>query len=398
MATATMATIDPILKEVYAPRIEDQLQSEVSLLMRLESTTEGLVDSPGGKYVDFPIRTGRNSGVGSRLENEALPAAGTQSYAQVKVPLRADYGLVRFTGHVIKMARTNPQAFADAADREMEGLKEDLIKNTNRVVQGDGTGILAAVSADGAANITAVVSTQYLEVGQQIDILNRTTGAAVALDRTITAINGLNVTYSGVDVATAATDGIYRQGNFTGAVQREATGLGKIISNGVLHGLDSAVQNKWQSSILANGGTTRALSEGLMIQMCDTVYTASGKKPSAIFTSLGVRRSYFNLLTQQRRYTETKTFAGGMQGLPFNYGSEIPVVADIDAPPSRMRFVCEKELAMLKNTDWEWADETGDILVRVANFDVYEGMMRKFWELATRQRNAHGEIQDITEG
>lgn len=399
MPTATMTTIDPILKEVYAPRIENQIQDEVSALKRLESSSDGLVESPGGKYVDFPIRVSRNNGIGSRRENEALPLAGTQGYAQVKIDLKADYGLVRFTGHVIKMARTNPQAFANAADREMEGLKDDLVKNTNRVVHGDGTGLLATVTADGVNTVT-VSNSQLLEVGMQVDILTRATGATIALDRTITAINTLTnvVTYSGADATATAADGIYRQGNWVGAIQREASGLGKIIAAGVLHGVDAATQPKWQGNVLANGGSPRALSESLMIQMCDNIRIASGAKPSVIFGSLGVRRSYFNLLTQQRRYTDTKTFAGGMQGLPFNYGTEIPFVEDVDAPVGRLRFVTEKEIVMLKNTDWEWADETGDILTRVAGFDAFEGMMRKFWELGTRQRNAHGEIQDITEG
>lgn len=404
MATATMTTIDPILKEVYGPRIENQTNEEVVALKRIEQTSEGLVDSPGGKYCDFPLRVTRNSGIGSRLENEALPAAGNQGYAVVKVGLKYDYGVVRLTGQMMRLATTNKQAFANAADREMEGLKNDIVKDQNRKVYGDSTGLLAVVSADGVNTVT-VTNAQYLEVGMQIDILTISTGAVKAADRTITAIvpttaPAATVTYSGADVtAVATTDGIYRMNSFASGTSREINGFGNIVAaSGTLHQLSTASQARWASSVLANGGTPRALSEGLMIQMCDTIRQVSGQKVSAIFTSLGVRRAYFNLLTQQRRYIDTKSFAGGMQGLPFNYGTEIPLVEDVDAPPNKMWFICEKEMAILKAEDWTWADDDGAVFSRVSGYDAYDAFIYKYWELATRQRNAHGLLSDITEG
>jgi hypothetical protein len=398
MATATMTTIDPILKEVYGPRIESQTNEEVVALKRIESTSDNLVDDPGGKYVNFPIRVTRNNGVGARGENEALPAAGNQGYATVKVGLKYLYGVVRLTGQMMRLAQSNKQAFANAADREMEGLKDDLVKDMNRQVYGDATGLLASVVSDGA-NIVNVDNTQYLEVGMQIDILVRATGVVVASDRTITAISGLAVTYSGADVVGANTQGLYRQGTFASATSREINGFANIISaSATLHQLTVAAQPKWASSVLANGGTNRALSEGLMIQMADTIRAASGKKPSAIFNSLGVRRSYFNLLTQQRRFTETKSYEGGFQGLPFNYGTEIPVVEDVDAPPSKMWFVNEDSFKKLKAEDWTWADDDGSIFSRVSGYDAYDAFCYKYMELACSQRNANGLLSDITEG
>lgn len=403
MSTATLTTVNAILKEVYGPRIEDQIQDEVVGLKRIESSAEGV--NSGGKYYTFPLRVSRNSGRGSRLENEQLPTAGVQGYTSVQIPLRYQYGAVKITGPVMKLAQTNTQAFANAADQEMEGLKDDLVKDTSRQFYGDGTGAMAAFSSANSGNTFVVDNVQYLGINDQIDIITAATGIAKATDRTITniaAIAGGNtgtVTYSGSAVTVAAGDSIYRQGDFIGGLQREITGISKIIaSTGALFGVDPSTQPLWASQVLANSGTPRALSEGLMIQMCDNIRTASGKKPTVIFTSLGVRRAYFNLLTQQRRYTDTKVFAGGMQGLPFNYGTEIPMVEDVDATYKTMYFINEPSMKVLKNTDWEWIDEQGDILQKVAGYDVFVGEMRKFWELATSQRNAHGKIQDITEG
>ena len=405
MATTTLTTINPILKEIYAPRIENQIQDEVVGLKRIEHTADGL--DGGGKYVTFPVRVSRNSGIGSRLENELLPIAGTQGYKNVQIPLKYDYGSMKLTGQTIKLAVSNPQAFANAADQEASGLKDDLVKNTSRVLYGDGTGLMASFSSADGVNTFIVDNVQYLNEGDQIDILTSTTGAAKATSRTITTIANIaggttgTVTYDGADVTVAAGDGIYRAGNFLSGTVREPLGFAKMIAaTGSYQNLDPAAagSSRWASTVLSNSAVNRALSEGLMMQLVDTIRTASGKKPTVIFTSLGVRRAYFNLLTQQRRYTDTKTFAGGMQGLAFNMGTEIPVVEDVDCKYNTMYMVCEDEVALVKNTDWEWIDEQGDILTKVQGYDVFEGTMRKFWEVATKQRNAHGVIKDITEG
>jgi hypothetical protein len=133
-----------------------------------------------------------------------------------------------------------------------------------------------------------------------------------------------------------------------------------------------------------------------MITACDTARRKGGKT-SAIFTSLGVRRAYFNLLTQQRRYTETKSYPGGFQGLPFNYGTEIPIVEDPDAPPNRMWFLDESKIKIYRNKDWAFTTADGDILKWVRDYDLWEGMMKQYWEVGTSQRDAHVLYDDVLE-
>lgn len=396
---STMTAVDAILKEVYEGKLETQLFNEVVTTKRIERTSDGVTSTVGGKYVNFPIRVSRNSGIGNRLENEANPIAGQQGYAEVNVPLRKSLGVIQATDEVMQLAEKNYQAFASAIDLEMEGLKDDLAKDQNRQVQGDGKGTIASVTADGANTIT-VNNVQYFEVGMKIDIRNRTTGAAVAVDRFITAINEATkvVTYDGADVLASATDGVYRAGNFASGVVREISGWDAIVSaTAPLHGLDPALQPKWKAVSNANGGVNRALSEGLMIETVDKV-RANGGKTTAIFTGLGVRRAYFNLLTQQRRFTNTKEFAGGFSGLPFNYGTEIPVVEDTDHRPNSMHMIDETKIKIYRNKPWHWAQNDGRIWKWVSGYDVYTAYMRQYSEMGTSRRNAHGVLEDIIEG
>lgn len=404
MAQATMTTLDAILKEVYEGRIEDQINQETVARSRIERTSDGVVSTVGGKYVDFPIHVTRNTGVGWRRELELLPAAGNQGYAAVHVPLQYGYARTRITGQVMELAETSPQAFASGLDEEMTRVKDDIAKDENRITYGDGTGLLATVSADGANTVT-VDNIQWLEIGMRIDILTRSNGATIALNRNITAINETTnvVTYDGADATASSTDGIYREGNFVGGTLREPSGFGNIISDTItLHGVTVAAQPKWKAVVRNNpagAGTLRALSEGIMIELVDAVRIKSGKRPTAAFTSFGVRRAYFNLLTQQRRYTDTKEYAGGFQGLPFNYGAkEIPIVEDPDAPPNKMRFVNEKEIKIFRSGPWKWADKDGTVLKWVHDYDAWEGLIKSYYEFGTTQRNSHGSLNDIIEG
>ena len=113
---ATMTTVSALLKEIYEPDVQDQMNSEAKGFKRIEKTSEGVTNDVGGRYVTFPLRVGRNHGIGARNENEALPTAGQQKTVAARVGLKYLYGAIRFTGQTLKLADTNKQAFACSDD------------------------------------------------------------------------------------------------------------------------------------------------------------------------------------------------------------------------------------------------------------------------------------------
>lgn len=393
---ATLTTVNALLKEVYEPDVQDQLNNDAIGLKRIEKTSEGVTNEVGGRYVTFPLRTGRNHGIGARNENEALPTPGQQKTAAARVGLKYLYGGIQITGQAMKLAQKNFQAFASALDEEMDGLKRDLTKDLNFQFYGDGTGVRANITADGVNTIT-VDSTQYLEVGMMIDVMDTALAVTRASNRQITAIAGLVVTYNGADASAVivATDKVMRTGN----VNRELTGLRSIIkATGVLYNVDPAVEPVWKAIDNNNGGVNRALTEALMIRVVDDVRT-NGGDTTVGFCSLGVRRAYFNLLKTDRRYVNTQEFEGGFTGLAFTTDKgDIPIVVDIDAPFNRIFFTNEKAIKLYREDDWSWMDEDGDILQRVIGFDAYEARMYMYAEMGTHRRNSHGVLQDLTEG
>lgn len=395
---ATMTTVDAITKEIYGPRIVDQMENEVTLTKRIEKTSRGTSSEVGGKYVTFPLKVRRNHGIGYRAELQQLQAAGQQGWVNVRVPLRYGYGRVHMSGQTMKLAEQNYQAFASAMTEEMNGLKTDIAKDTNRILWGDGTGKIAVLAAEGVATNTIDVTSgmDLVEIGMVIDIADSSDTITATVNRTITAItnNGDGtgtITIDGATVTTSADDYIVRTGNLS----LEPQGLESlVVESSTLFNLATTTEPKWGSVVDSTGG---ALSESAMIAMCDRL-RQNGGRPSVIFTDLPTRRAYFNLLTTQRRFTGTKTFEGGFSGLAFSYDDDIPVMTDVDATQATMYFLREDDFKIYRESAWKWEDTDGSVWKWVTNFDAFEALMKQYWEFAIERRNTQGKMTGITPG
>jgi len=403
---ATLATIEAYLKEVYQGRIREQLNDEIVALKRITRSGAGVTNEVGGKYVTFPIHTRRNSGIGSRFESEALPAPGQQGHAAARVGLKYAYGGIQLTGQAISLSDTDAKAFAKALDNEVEGLKNDLMKDMNRQIYGNGNGAIGVATGSNTGAVVPVADARLFQIGMVVDTQTGTT-----VDNTNLVVASVSLTPGANTVtftttpgtALAAADIIVRAGSgIRSAGTKELTGLAAIVSDsGTLYNIDPSVEPEWRATVSANGGTPRALSEALMIQMTDSIRTKGGST-SLILQSLGVRRAYFNLLSQLRQTVNTQEFTGGFSGLAFTTDrGEIPVVADVDAPLNTQWFINEDALTYYRDEDWHFIDRDGSMWkqVRDANgdYDAYYARMVEYHELGTDRRNSHGVIRDITE-
>lgn len=396
--SATLATVAAITKEIYGPRIVDQLENETTLLKRIEKTSRGTVSETGGKYVTFPLKVRRNGGIGYRNELEQLQAPGQQGWTNVRVPLRYGYGRVNLSGQTIELVNDNSQAFASAMTEEMDGIKNDIQKDTNRILWGNGLGVLGTINTVANGNAVAIQgadlqqAVNWFDMSMQVDIL-ASNGTPKAVNRQVVGINEVTgvITFDGATQATVVGDIFVRTGNYG----REPQGLTSLVSaSGTLFNLDPTVEPLWKSTEDNTGG---ALSESKMIKMCDLLRQKGGK-PTAIFTDLGTRRAYFNLLTTQRRFTGTTDFGGGFTGLAFAYDTDIPVITDTDAPAGKMWFLKEDTFTVYRRKPWYWEDKDGNVWKWVTNYDAFEALLKQYWEFATDRRNANGVMTAITPG
>jgi len=400
MVNVNTTSITPILKVIYEEPIAKQVQYETVLTQRIASTNKGVTQKAGGRYVDFPVLVGKNQGISFRAENETLGDFGRARLKEVQVPLYSGYGRTRIQGQLFEIAETDVQAFANAVDNEFEVLKKSVAKDQNRIFYGTGTGQIAILT-DSVASATHTVDDAYwLEVDALVDVVVAATGvfatggasvSIIAVDYTLNT-----VTFSGSVTTTGSGNQIItRQGNWnlaTVVAQREPSGLARMADNTVnLFGLTDPV---WKANTVALNGP---ISETVIIGLLDGCRRVGGK-PSVMFCSLGVRRAYFALLTQQRRFQGTMDFSGGFSGLKFSYaGKDMPLVEDPDCPRGRLYAVPESEMRVYHTKDWHFEEKTGSMFVQVPNTDAFDVLMKRYFELGLRQRNGLGALTGISE-
>lgn len=401
-----LTTADAALKEFYLPALRNQLNNDTPMLNIVEPKK---VDIEGRRAI-LSLRVGRNSGHGARKDGGTLPTAGNQQYAEERVPLRYNYGRIEVSGPTIKAMKSDKGSFVRAVDSEVKGITEDLKRDINRQLWGTSNGVIATCGAAGpsttitlAASTTAVQMRQFY-VGMKVDVATVAQAAAgsggKAHNATITAVSvsGKTITID-ASVTTAGTDFVFVAGNGGATTdQRELTGLQTIVSNtGAVFNVDPATQPLWASTVVANSGTPRAVSEVLMAQTVHEIQIASGEWPTHIITSHSVHRAYANLLMGSKRYPGTTELKGGYSAVPFAAaGPELPVIFDRDAPDNEMHIINANHLNLGRGSDWEWMDEDGAVLSRVSGKDAYEATLFLYAEQFTDMRNAHGKLDDLT--
>jgi hypothetical protein len=426
--TQTTANADAILKEYYLTPIREQLNQRCVLMFAADDEQPGEASSSGneGKGQDYswrgftresegvefagrewvlPAHTSRNEGVGAILEGGELPTAGQQGWTDLKDKLHHNLGSIRLSRYAIKLSEKKPGVFLRLLEAETKGMVMDIRKDINRQGYSAQTGALAAVTADGANEVT-VDSVQFLRIGMVIDLVKITTNAVLASKRTIEAINASTkkVKYSGADVTATTEHRLVR----TGSWNNEINGLGNIITNtagpgptgATLHGVDPATNTWWNSAVVS--ASSNPFSEDQGQQLVDKVGAGGQVEVELIVTTRGIRRRYVNTLKSQKRFNDSDavTLRGGFKAILFN---EMPMVFDDDCPKGEMWFL-NSDAMMWVYLDagedgkggWNWVDDDGAVLSRAVdrtdNFDAYLAADHDF---ACVRRNGLGRMVEL---
>jgi hypothetical protein len=393
---ANLSSFDPILKVDYIGPIREQLNNATELLKRIGTDYDSVV----GKNFTIPMHYGRNEGIGARRDGELLMSAGQQNYKESIVPMRYLYGRIQITGPTIKAARNDAGAFVRAVDSEIKGVTRDLKQQINRMLANDGTGRVATCGTTSASTNVVVNTTAHLRPGMVIDVLvanDGTTGTG-AVGRTVVSItNATTFVISGAAITTNATYAVYANGSRN----IELMGIGGIVDTGNIGGGYGSFQNldvasfPWhRATVLANGGTPRAVSDTLFQKLIDDVEQVGSGAVSAFYTSYGVRRAYQALLDAKKQIHNKQELKGGYSTIMFN---DIPIIVDKHMPTGKLFGLDESALKMFKMADYDWMDMDGSVLSRVSGYDAYEAILYCYMELGSFARNAHGRLDDLIE-
>lgn len=391
MAGASITTLSSILKEYYLPPVVEQLNNEVLLLQRLEPRDQEIV----GTAAFVPVHTGRSGGIGARGEYVQLPTEGAQSYARAQFDLKYLYGVVRVSGPSMAKTASEAGAFLQALKSELDGIRNDLKKDVARQVYGNGDGVIATAAANAAVNTLVLQTTAptsgreaiekgQLYVGMVVDVGPAATPSSAAAARNVTAVNSTtpSITVDGAAVTTSAGDGVGRQGARFANNTYEITGLQNIISTAAntVGGINAATNAYWDN-IRDTAGTI--VTHDRLMQMFNRVRIAGGEV-SAIYSSFGVQRDFYNTFQTNIRYVEPLKLSGGFQTLEF-MGK--PIIADVDAPYSKVFLVDERFLKVFSNRDWHFLDEDNTVLKWDTGYDAWKAVLARYMNLGVTRRN-----------
>lgn len=413
----TLAAADAVLKEDYKGPVVDQLNNGNVLLAQVERNSEDFV---GRRFV-MALHVGRNSGVGARGEGGTLPTAGSQQYDNTFGPVRSMYARIQLSGQTIEAMKKDRGSFIRALRPEMEGATRDAKRDYCRQLWGTSNGRICGVNTVNSTTLTPAGIRQdqlrHLDEGFLIDIGTAADPDSIASGRSVTSVDydAGSFVISGAAVnVTAGTHFVSRHGAGGASDnsgnpddgQLELTGLQTMVSDtAVLHTLDPATESRWKARVDDNGGTLRAISENLVTKNVMRTEITSGEMTEVLIGSDGVFRSYANLLTSLKRFTDTIDLKGGYSAVSTSaVGSgrnasakKLALTWDRDCPDNHLFGLRFSDMTFYELLDWEWMDKHGAVLVQVGDTDAYSATLKKYGDFACRRRNSQWLIKDITE-
>ena len=393
---ATIATLSAILKDMYLPPVTEQLNNEVLLLNRLETRTQDFY----GNQAVLPIHTGRSGGIGARDELDDLPTAGNQSFNRVTYQPKSLYGRVQVSGQSMMRTRSDSGAFLQSLKSELDGIRNDLKRDLARQTYGAGDAKVATCGTT-TSSTTVVLSSRepldkgYLYVGLPVDIGTVANPQLLVTASTITAVNAATPSITiGTAISTTNADFVFISGAAKANKSLEVNGLQGIVSStAVLGGIDPTIAGNefWQSLSIAASGGNVALDD---FQQAFNRSRLAGGEISAIITSFGVQRKYFNLLQSQVRYVNPMEIKGGFQTLEH---MGVPIIADRDHPWGSAHFLDERFIKVFSPQDWHFLEEDGNVLKWVLNKDAWQAVLARYLELGATRRNTQIAYTGVTD-
>jgi len=261
-----------------------------------------------GQFI-MPIMV-KNPGSWSGLaEGGSLPSNLNPDTTEATFALQEFAGLYNMSWKLLQDARNSKFAFLTALKMMEQGFRRRVLKLINGDLLSDGLGKLAVMpAADNQTTIT-VNALPGVDLGMTVDLIDASDNDAdLAASRTVSAVDVVNrtITISGsAPSGTAAGDFFCIENTTKSGAIYHTNGLLGIIDdanppNGNFGNINRSTAGNefWESVVLDNSGTNRALTEDLMMQLEDSVREKGGASLNSYVSNLAIIRRYHELLRE----------------------------------------------------------------------------------------------------
>lgn len=400
-----MNAVEQILKKEYLDFFNNNITVDPSPFMEMIKKTT-LSASAG----EFGSRLGIGGGFGMSAEGVATPDAFANIYKKYQYTSKDAYVDVRISEKTFRLGQSNKAIMKDAVQDEIEASYEAAKWNVARMLFGDGTGLLANVTAavtagtsTGASYLT-VDSTDRLIEGLTVDLYNPAGSATAGTKLQIVAIDHSNkrVYYTGtVTALSSATSSVYGTLYVQNSKDREITGLKSIFDTSVptIYGITKA------GNPFVNPYTASAAHDIDDTKITDAVAWARDRKNAKIDLimcgddAFRQYEYYMKENTSNINIVDKRKFIGGAVGYDVLCGNQlITVVRERFVPSSKMWGVDTKQFE-LRQTGWDFcAQRDGGIFTLMEGGSVHRALLGNYMELICKNPGGCVEITDCNAG
>ena len=385
----TLETADSALKTVYLGVIGNQLNVSANpLLTKIKQTTNNVYGNEVRKMTSYGV----SGGVSAGSETGLLPTSKATGREQFSLTLKNLYGSIEISDKAIRCSQNSAGAFVNLLNDEMENLIKSSTFNLGRMLYGDGTGVLATVTAN------TNVDDEFIPVDRPRNFIQN-------LACRFVNASGYNYTedpifyIKNVDRANSTiTYDRYVEGDYKGykiatenGLNAEITGLGRIFGNQkTLYGINKS-NNPWLNPYSKTD--VGEISETAIQTAIDEIEEESGSEVDFIACSAKVRRAYQEAISSYKKNIDVMNLQGGFKAISYN---GIPVVTDRFVEDDALYILSTKDFELCQLCDWQWLEgNDGRIIKQKEGYPVYTATLVKYAELLCNRPNAQAKLSGI---
>lgn len=253
---------------------------------------------------------------------------------------------------------------------------------------GGGNGTTVVVAVDTAAG-TILVDGDWTAAVLTNDFIYRVTEHP--LTTVVDARTNRGHEMNGLAAICSETDPPLQRPDGAGGNPDESAGLGNLTPTDATPTFGT-YEPRWAAYAVHAGGVPQPFAESMFQDVIDGMDQLGDGSPGVFFTTHGVRRSYAAILTEAKRFVNTKELPGGFRALTYN---DVPIVVDKDCSRGRAYALDLDVIELAYENDYHWLDKDGSVLSRLDDFDAYQATLARYSELICRARNRLGVIRDI---
>ena len=381
----TIENADKALKDYYLDAVSAQLNDGISPFF---SAIEKSANNVYGKDVKLSIVRGTCGNVMAGAEDADLPEAYKNRYLSVTMPLKNLYGTIEISDKAMRASRESSGAFVNLVNAEMEGLIASAKQNFQRMLFGDGSGILCTVTKVNSNTVFTVDKVKEFFVGMQVDFIPANSTTPTFAGAYVTAVDAKAKT---ITVASAVSGDVANNGVYPhGSKGNELCGLAAVFDSNEIYGYDKSKETYFAPYKV---DAQDKLTEEVLTDTMDYLEENFNSTVNMIICSYKTRKKIAALIADNRRVVNTTDANTGFGAVTVN---GVPVYADKYCPDDRIFFINTEDFCLNQLCDWEWLeDESGKILKQVPGKAAYSATLVKYAELICKKPCGQGMVYNI---